>query len=295
MNDLRPAPIRLFTKTKLPSVRHLVCYCGVLAFLVFVALTPADEFHWALDWPLWMNPRVGSAADVSAAMFWLVAANSTSFIAVFLLLRELRHLDKAVRNQSFVLDANCANERCKVKPAQLTAANFNPVQWALEPLELMYTISMCVLIVTVSLTTLVIFKRPVLGDWLLTAFIFWTGLIYLGLMTTGDLRAGSAYRRATCLRHRWPAEFSDEQKVGYKEQLDELLESLSDYERIIRYVDVPILASVILILIHKSFVLTHGPYYLGFIAGAIAMHTILANAISILIATSTIKPHLEAA
>jgi hypothetical protein len=112
----------------------------------------------------------------------------------------------------------------------------------------------------------------------------WTGGAYLFIMTISDIRACTAYRRVSCLKYDLGNSIDENLKEEYRKNLRDLVESLSDYERIFRYVDVPFLLGVAIILLYKFTVLDHNTYYLGFIAGTIAMHTILANVISLFIA-----------
>lgn len=283
----------ILTRTRSPNLRQLLCYLAVLGILSFVALVPADRLHWTLDASLWQNHHLGKPIDITSAMIWLLAANATSFCAVFLLFRELRTLDKIARNQTFTVDASKVLQRFGMSENkakyQMKRAEENPANWALGPLEWMYAVSVMVLLLTIIVTVVMVALHPVVPDWAFTVLVLWTIFVYLLAMMFADICACKAYRNVTCLRLQWASGTSDERKKNSIRDFNELVEALSDYERIFRYVDIPVLGSLALILAHKFIVLHNelGGYYLGFVAGTIAMHTILANIISIAIASST--------
>lgn len=269
--------LRLFTKFRMPTWIQLFFYIAIISTVLFAALVPAGSLHWRTGLSLWSHPELGAQKEMSAAMIWLLAANLTSFLAVLLLFLELRKLERMTRGLALDFDRERVKSRLGCSDKTITKIAENPLRWALRPLEFMYGISVSVMLATAGVWIAIYLSRPVVATASFTALILFTGLIYLGLMTVGDLLASRAYKRATCLR-------------GDNLEFSHLVEALSDYERLLKYVDGPILLSMLFIILHKFLVLQVASLYqLGFFAGSIAMHTIIANIISIVIAASYVE------
>jgi hypothetical protein len=119
---------------------------------------------------------------------------------------------------------------------------------------------------------------------LLTSAIYWTGIGYVLIMTVCDLFALTSYNRLCRLQLNLDST-PESEKAAAEENQRELLQTLGEFKRMIFYVDVPILIGVFIVTAHKFKVLVDpSGYYLGFVAGTIAMHTVLANIISLVIA-----------
>lgn len=276
---------RIFTKNREPSWRQLWFYIAIVAVLVLVAFVPAGSLHTKLGLQHWRGYSNGTNGELSSAMLWLLAANVVSFLAVLLLGVELWHLKTKVEGMSFQLDRSAVTSR--VRWVRDPGSIENPAHWALRPLTVTFVISLVSLALTVGLAVLFSAVHPSVNHKTFVVLVLFTGIVYIGLMTVGDLAARAAYRRATCLRPEWPATITMERKQSTLAAFDELVDALSDYERIVKYVDAPILVSLGLVMLHKYLVVHDAtPYQLGFVAGTVAMHTILANVVSIAIAAS---------
>jgi hypothetical protein len=222
-------------------------------------------------------------------MMWLLAANLTSLSAVFLLALDLWTLSKMLRGCSFYISPQFLEKH----PKFAEKAKADPLNWALRPLDFTYVLSITALLLTFYLTVRMLWHPPMVSSELFSFLIYSTGLVYLLIMTSSDIGAMLAFRRVTCLRQEWPADCHDDVKVNRRRKFDQFVEALGDYERILFYVDVPMLFSLVVLLVHKHS-LPSDAYYTGFVAGTIAMHTILANIISLIIAASSMQPQLEA-
>lgn len=266
--------LRRFTKPK------IAFYFGIVTLFVFVALMPAERLHWWSTFERWHNAHFGSPSEVSAAVLWLLMANITSFFAVWLLFAELDALQQKVRSEVFTLNEDLAREWCGVSPGVLETVL--PIDWALKPLNKTLWVTRFVNSGTIVIITLIFTSHPQISTAMLITAVLWTGLFYLSLITAGDYHTYRAYRRFVCLER----ESGPKRGTG-EDVMVGLTDTLSDYQRIFWYSDLPILGSLTLVVIHHFAALDEGTYYLGFVAGAVAMHTIIANITAVMIAGSS--------
>jgi hypothetical protein len=270
-----------------PTKLQLFVYLAILILLGCGAFASALNFHARLGISVaTTGANTPASVDYSAAMLWLIVANATSFLVVTLLAHDLHEAEKATRDLTFEIDEDAA-QRLEIPQKTIERHRKKPLNLALAPLGRVYILSICVLL-TIAVFGAIVWKGwPRIEDGLFTFLVVWTGLIYVIVMMCCDFAARESFRRLSCMRVRHHHEDSAETKAAEIKTFDELCEALGDFERMIRYVDYPFLAGAVMILFHKYVVLEPGSYYFGFLAGAIAMHTILANLVSLSIAIST--------
>jgi hypothetical protein len=280
METHRPTVI----KPRLPPLKRIIAYLAITWVVLLTATVPARNFLAALNRPFWTNPEFkATSADISAAVVWLAMANVSSFIVVWLLWRELRAVVKAAQGLHY---KRSENPHLKI-PGDVV--NSELTNFVLSPLGLISVISIGVLLVTLGLSAALFLFGTRLHENVFFVAIIWTGFVYVLAMMSCDLAARKSYQRLCSLELVIPndqelgPDYPDRARRAHRE----LLETLGDFDRMIFYVDLPVLVGVSIILLHKFTVLEPGAYYLGFIAGAVAMHTILANIISLAIAASS--------
>jgi hypothetical protein len=272
------------------SISKFQClvYLGMLFSLAIASVATVHEIHAGIGLPLWRpeGSSIGSS-DLSASMVWLFVANITSFGAVSLLWRGLRAADTATRNLRFILDLSAAKNFGISVDSVSSRYGGNPVAWALRPLEFIYLISLIVLVLLVVVGGAILLLGPNVSNFAFFVLVLWTGLIYVLLMTICDLCARHSFKRFSCLQLTHDTGVALDLKARAERTVQELREALGDFDRMIWYVDIPFLIGVAIILLHKLYALGVGEgYYYGFLAGAVAMHTILANLVSLGIALS---------
>ncbi len=280
MKSEKPSALGL----RLPSWKRIIAYIVIITIIAIAAAVPARKVLYRIDRPMWESPEMGvDSGDLSAAVLWLAMANISSFIVVWLLWRDLRSVTKAAQGLHF---KRIEGVESKI-PARIE--NDGITNYILSSLGLITTISIVVLLITFFICLNLFTRGGELSESTILGTVYWTGGIYVLAMTCCDLAARRSYRLLCTVELVIPT--GDNLGEGYalhaKNAHAELLETLGDFDRMIFYVDVPVLIGVGIILCHKSIVLSTGSYYLGFIAGAVAMHTILANIISLSIAASS--------
>lgn len=275
------------------SITHLVIYGLILISVGIAVAVPSSEFFGRLSWNM---PRIEGSQfgpyDFSSSVLWLLVANISSLGAVFLLYSGLITARNLLDDCNFVLDEGKAKKlgfNNLIKDT-LNKNDESPKSWAREPLTPILPI---IILVTVTLAIVIgwilycAIENKAIVDSFYLFLVLWTGLVYIGTMTLCDYLAKKAFRRFCCLNLA-----SQSQNIGQaspedirsQRKWEELKELLADFERMFIYMDFPFLIGAIFVLFHKVIVLEPGTYYYGFLAGAIAMHTILANVVALVIA-----------
>ncbi len=274
--------VRVFSEFSPPAGLHLWALTFIGVMLAFLVIVPADVLHHWLGWQLWTLDGV-EPERTTAGMLWLLLANLVSIVAVLLLLIDLWRLVRGVADQSFEVDADRIKTRCGEELTE--AIRQRPAGWALRPLDWTFGISVIAVIAVCASFAIAVFAFfPKVTPSLFVGLTMLTGLGYLSVMTVGDLFAHKAFKRCSCLKHNWPANATEPQKAALTEDFEKLMGILGEYDRVIRFVDLPILASLAVITTYKFFTLgAMDGYHIGFISGSVAMHVIIANAISLLI------------
>lgn len=272
-----------------PTPKQLIVFLCILALLCFGAFISFKHIDWHIEiGTAIVDTDNGLSLEYSAAVYWLIIANAISFLSVSLLMDDLHTAETATRNIRFVFLPGAAQT---LGVAQTTIDSYcdNPPSYALKPLSRIYKLSILVLVIIAIFGVLLANNWPNIAGWIFTSLIMWTGLVYVGLMTTCDYAARDSFRKLSTLSVLHHNDDTATKRAEDLSRFEIMCEALGDFERMIRYVDYPFLAGSAIIIFHKFFVISIGPYYLGFLAGAIAMHTILANLVSLSIAISTVE------
>ena len=258
---------------------------GLMLFFIVVAFFAIPEYFLGVSGvEPWKDNSVNQTFnyDYTAVILWLVAANTISITSVGILLGEIWGLSRKLLDVHTSLNEERAvvllGQSSKVIERLKKSKAFN--SWATRPLSGMYWLSLT----AIGLNLIVCIAPWIISrvsEWMLFIASMLTGSVYLLLMTVSDICAIHSYRRTLCLT------VADSSSSTGIQDFHSLLESLSDYERIFWYVDLPFLSAALLTLIH-GFLLHNNsdPYRWGVVAGATALNIILANIISLLISAS---------
>lgn len=284
-----------------PPLQLVVFGIIAVAFVVcFIA--PGHGGKWATWTPA--EPIVGMqnteerpitpemVARVTDSMMWLVFANGVSALSVGFLLLDLLLLQRKLSGKTFEMgdreDHLQGNENPVTRKSVPPDSETNPVNWATRPLFCFYVVAFLVFFALVILVMKLLFMTTEISTGEFFQLSAVTGLGYILLMTFGDFWASCSYRRCSWLKQ--PDNTLDEDRKEFEEFMD----SLSDYPRFFRFVDWPIIAGLVAVLGHKIWGIgVMDGYHWGFIAGAVAMHVVIANVVSLVISMTHTRVELD--
>lgn len=279
------------------TITHIAIYGLILSSVGIAVIIPSDEFFGGISWNV---PRIHGSQfgpkEFSSSILWLLVANISSLGAVILLYSGLITARNLLDDCNFRLDEqkaiNLGFSMDKIQ-RHLASRDESAKSWARKPLTPILPI---VILVIVFLAFVIFYisycavQNKAISDFSYLLIVLWTGVIYIFTMTACDYLAKKAFRRFGCLNlvlQKSPREDESPEKIENERSIkkwEELKDLMGDFERMFIYMDFPFLIGAILALIHKMMVLDPGTYYYGFLSGAIAMHTILANFVALFIA-----------
>ena len=301
--DFSPIPF-LLPRSEIEMFSRRDCWIlGINVVFVLIAtflplLNVFDEF---------IMSRYGSESmpTLMTTLVWLLFANFVSIASLFALNASLGPKSGHFENFSASLKPHMPSWFSK-----LDEANKNNLQQEISKyknkLDLSRNLTLILIAILLMATSIIlyeiIFNTPTYTEAgaasdeilksnkaelkvLITWLVVVTGPLYLSWMWICDALAHSGFRisRKVVEFVRSKHNPHEQSEVGHLDELDDIFKDLKVYGRLIYVVDIPLFVGVVIITVVKFLVLTDADdsYQEGFAAGAVAMHVLAANFVSL--------------
>ena len=268
-----------------PGLLHTLTYLVIVTGFL-VALTVPGIALVSVN--PWSSPEV-SSEHIGKSFLWLCYSLVVSIFTIGILWLDMERLTKQFVGRSMTLNATLVSKRLRLSPNALEKAKENPAAWAVEPLSVPKGIAIAMMflllaggVVSVLAAVYTNYSYPAL-----IGLSCLTGVVFVGTMTVSDRWAHRAYLRCICLS----VDDGKQQSANAELSLRSMVELLGDYQKMFYFVDIPIMVSLLCVTGYELYHAIHNwtsnhnmdGFHVGFLAGTVAMHVIIANVVSILI------------
>ncbi|HKQ04649.1 MAG TPA: hypothetical protein VJ464_05925 [Blastocatellia bacterium] len=200
---------------------------------------------------------------------WLVATNLSSVVSLFFV------NDEASQERGRLIRDKAIPSECRQMARRVE-----------RKLRFVYSITWVMVLFLVLVIFLLIYHGPSAS--VIHFATISSGGIYLFVVFLNDLIGHSAIKNCENIKEKTIEELGNlpdgptkENKKEFLEELNEQIVSMSFFTKVVFLVDIPILLGLAIIYCQEYGVLNESVFRLGFATGAIAMHILAANLVSI--------------
>ena len=281
------API--FALFESPNANTWVAIISNFIILVIATFIPRlyNDNGFFDEWLKVQNPSLSNEAkyNMFVSAGWLVAMNISSLCSIFVVNKD------ASSNKMLIARDSSLPHTCSDSAKALD-----------KKLNNIWLFTLIIVFVILGHIGLLLAKP---SGGIIHYMYFFSGAIYMILVSINDFFGHSCVNSCKKIKEEIQEEFRrhpiiysgvekeseiyyhlhdrEESRNNLLVKIDDIVKDLSFFSRIIAFIDIPILMGLSIIYIQEYTVLPHGLFREGFATGALAMHIIAANLISIVI------------
>lgn len=244
------------------------------ALLVPLLYNSGQVNQWFAEWGIWANktPDPTSQQSIWVAVMWLIATNVTSMVSLALV--------NTQSSNNTIRDSNLDDD--ELQDANKIAKRVN------TKMRIVWLFTGLVILMLFGVILTLWIRGP--KEEIMRAAIILSSLGYMALVTLSDFIGSSALEDCQEIMNLVETKCSTAQiKTRLLAMLRRTEEDLAFFRRVILFVDFPILLGLIVITIQEYAILIESPFRAGFTTGAIAMHIVIANLVSIVLSMFKFK------